>query len=108
MSYRVIPLDQFKKDAKKLAKRYSKLKDDLKKLSIELQADPKCGKHIGSDLYKVRVANSSVPTGKSGGFRVIYYILDTDAIYLLTIYSKSDMQNIDETKLLEILRSIHP
>ncbi len=53
-------------------------------------------------LYKVRVANRDAQRGKNGGYRVIYYIQTENRIILLTIYSKSDQNDIG----IEDLRSI--
>lgn len=61
-------------------KRYTKILDDIDKATIELQA----GNFIGDKLegipfpantavYKVRLPNSSINVGKSGGFRLLYY-----------------------------------
>jgi hypothetical protein len=54
-------------------------------------------------LFELCLANSSVPTGKNGGFRVIYFLRKEEKIYLLTIYSKSDLENLDEKKLIDII-----
>lgn len=59
---------------------------------------------LGNDCYKMRLPNSSIPTGKSGGFRVIYYKKVEETIYLLTIYSKSDIESIDDEQLEKILK----
>ncbi len=73
-----------------------------------LKEDPKAGIELGKNCYKIRLANSSVPTGKSGGFRVIYYFLDKDEhIYLMAMYSKSELENFSEEKIIEILMSNH-
>jgi len=97
-------LDNFTKEVKKLVKRYKKLGDDLKILQKELLLNPQSGISLGNNCYKIRIANSSIPTGKSGGFRVIYYYLDENGIiYLISIYSKSDLENISDEKILEIL-----
>ncbi len=53
----------------------------------------------------MRVANSSIPTGKSGGFRVIYYFVDKDEnIFLMTLFSKTQKENISDSELLELLK----
>jgi len=84
-----------------LAKKYKKIKEDLKNLSEELKNDPKVGIPLGEYLYKIRVANPSTSTGKRGGFRVIYYYLDTkNNIYLIT-----EQQNINEAELYNILKN---
>ena len=57
--------------------------------------------------YKIRIPNSSVPTGKSGGFRVItYFINEIGNVYLLTIYSKSDQENIPDSKIVDLIKSV--
>ncbi len=61
---------------------------------------------MGSNLYKIRVKNSDIG-GKSGGYRVIYYTrLANNRIYLLTIFSKTQKENIDVKKLKPIIDEI--
>ncbi len=105
MNLKIIVLDNFAKEVKKLAKRYKQIASDLKELKALLLEDAKSGVHLGGRCYKIRLANSSIPTGKSGGFRVIYYYLDEqNNIYLMSIYAKSDLENISEEKIIEILK----
>lgn len=104
MNLKITSLESFAKDIKKLFKKYKLITNDLKKLQEELLENPKAGVNLGNNCYKIRLANSSVPTGKSGGFRVIYYYLDEENnIYLMSIYSKSDLENISNEKLSDIL-----
>ena len=106
MNLKIISLESFGRDVKRLYKKYKKLPKDLKELQSLLQEDPRSGIELGNGCYKIRWANSSVPTGKSGGFRVIYYYLDEDNhLYLMAMYSKSELENIKEEKLIEILKS---
>lgn len=63
-----------------------------------------------ADLYKVRLAVESKGGGKSGGFRVITYLVNqtnggTD-IYLITIYDKSEESSIDKNQLVNLLKEI--
>lgn len=105
MNLNIISLESFKRDVKKLLKRYKQIANDLRTLQQELEQNPKAGIELGSHCYKIRVANSSVPTGKSGGFRIIYYYLDKkNNIYLMAIYSKNELSNISESKILTILK----
>ena len=97
------PLNCFVKDIKKLKKRYKNISDDLKVLQNKLLQNPQSGIKLSNNCYKIRVANSSVPTGKSGGFRVIYFLRTQEKIYLLEIYSRSDLENIEDKRLIEIL-----
>ena len=66
------------------------------------------GNSYGSNIYKVRLADESKGKGKSGGFRVITYVIEENAestdIYLITIYDKSEESSIDKDDILEILR----
>ncbi len=103
MSLTILPTPEFKKSVKKLFKRYKQIAQDLTQLEHELQDNPHAGIDIGHHCFKLRLANSSVPTGKSGGFRVIYFLRKEEKVYLLAIYSKSDFENLEEKKLLEII-----
>ncbi len=103
MSLKIISLKSFEKDVKRLYKKYSKLPNDLRTLEEILTQNPKAGILISNGLYKLRLKNSSTTSGKSGDFRVIYCYLDEDEnLYLMKIYSKSEIENINEDRLLEI------
>ena len=58
-------------------------------------------------LTKLRVAIKSKGTGKSGGARVITYIVTEDKeVYLLTIYDKAELETIGDKTLHKIIQSI--
>ncbi len=103
MSYKIKTIPQFEKDVKRLKKRFPKIKNDLTTLVNELYENPTIGTCLGDNIYKIRVANSSVPTGKSGGFRVITYYVEDEVLYLVNMYSKSSKENILKEKLKEII-----
>ena len=42
--------------------------------------------------------------GKSGDYRIIYYLQTTSDVLLVTIYSNSDQSDIDTVELLRIIR----
>ncbi|EJF06398.1 hypothetical protein ThvES_00015410 [Thiovulum sp. ES] len=65
MNYRVLTTPRFKKEVKKLSKKFKKIKDDILVLVQEIQKNLKSGVSLGNGAYKVRVPNSSIPTGKS-------------------------------------------
>lgn len=105
MSLTIRPLEPFKKEVQKLYRRYKNISNDLNKLQEELVLNPKIGTELGNRCYKIRLANSSIPTGKRSGFRVVYYYIDQKGvIYLMSIYSKSDMENISDEKIMQILK----
>ncbi|MEX0268338.1 hypothetical protein AB3R30_04285 [Leptolyngbyaceae cyanobacterium UHCC 1019] len=51
-------------------------------------------------VFKVRLKNSNIQKGKSGGYRVMYYVKTADRIILATIYAKSDRADVD-TEVIE-------
>ena len=58
---------------------------------------------LGYDVYKVRLKNPSAKRGKRGGFRAIYYIKTAQFIILLTIYSKSQQEDISVERIRRII-----
>jgi mRNA-degrading endonuclease RelE of RelBE toxin-antitoxin system len=107
MSFSVIPSDRFKKEAKKLSKKYGSLKEELAHLNDILSNTPETGTPLGNDTYKIRLAIKSKGKGKSGGGRVITYVVkDNKEVYLLTIYDKSEFENIDDKTLKNIIQSL--
>ena len=106
MNYNVFALDEFKKNTKKLSKKYKKIKVDILELVNQLESDPhNIGIHLFNNCYKIRIPNSSIPTGKSGGFRVIIYYQVEDNIVLISIYSKTQKDNISDEDIEDILKN---
>jgi len=107
MPCNILTIPEFDKNTKKLSKRYKNIKQDLARLITSLKENPTSGTFLLNNCYKIRLANSSIPTGKSKGFRVITYYLDNfNNLYLLTIYSKSDQDSIPDSQILELLKQI--
>jgi len=107
MSYKVDTIAPFRKEAKKLIKKYPSLKNELAELGSQLSNDPTAGTALGNNCYKIRLAIASKGKGKSGGARVIthFYVSD-ETVFLLSIYDKSDKENISDKELLELLKKI--
>jgi mRNA-degrading endonuclease RelE of RelBE toxin-antitoxin system len=107
-SNRVFVTDEFKRSARALEKRYRSLRLDLQSLIEKLQSGEFPGDQISGTsytVYKVRVKNSTIRKGKSGGYRVIYQILSPDAVVLLCLYSKSDQDDVPAADLLSIIEN---
>lgn len=105
MNLKIVKLDPFVHSVKRLYKKYKKLPQDLEELLIELNNNPKVGIDLGNHCYKMRLANSSIPTGKSGGFRVVYYYYNgKDELFLVTMFSKRDMESISDKKIRELTK----
>ena len=50
---------------------------------------------IDAEVFKVRVRNSDTNRGKSGGYRVIYWLKLPQCVVILDIYSKSDRDDVE-------------
>jgi mRNA-degrading endonuclease RelE of RelBE toxin-antitoxin system len=101
--------DKFRKDIKKLRKRYDSIEKDVQPLIEQLEAGEIPGDRIVENnypVYKVRVRNSDTRRGKSSGYRVVYYTMTPEAILLTTIYSKSDRQKISNKEVEDIIISL--
>jgi hypothetical protein len=105
MSFNVIVTSGFKKHAKSIGKKHLTLKSDIEALISSLEEGPIQGEPLGKDCYKVRMAITSKAKGKSGGSRVItcVKVLDQD-VYLLSIYDKSEKENISDKELDGMLK----
>jgi len=99
----------FLKKAKRLLKKYHTLQKSLVELENALILNPKMGISYGSNIYKIRLADESKGKGKSGGFRVITYVIEETSeatdIYLITIFDKSEEASIDKDDIKEILKA---
>ena len=104
MSFNIIASDNFKKEAKRLTKKYRSLKTELEILGHELSEKPTLGTPLGNDVYKIRLAVSSKGKGKSGGARVISYVqLDDETVLLLSIYNKGENESISDKEIQKLL-----
>lgn len=76
-------------------------------LNDTLAANPETGTPLGNETNKIRIAIRNKGKGKSGGSRVITYLVkDNNEIYLLTIYDKSEFDSIDDKTLKTIIQSL--
>jgi len=104
---KVRTLVEFKRDLKRLRKKYPSLVGELRELEDELRQNPTMGTPIGGSCYKIRLAIASKGKGKSGGARVItYYYVCGKTVYLLSIYDKAEQENISEERIAELLLGI--
>lgn len=115
-------LPEFKKDFKKLSKRFSTLKEDLqvfieKQLNLfhKLSIDNKGVFQISGlpvnypKIYKARkfACKSLKGKGVFSGIRVIYaYYEKEDVVEFIEIYYKGDKENEDKKRILRYYRKI--
>ena len=85
---------RFLKDAKRLKekKNFRKIADDINGIEESLKTGKDQGSLIpglsGLQIFKIRQRNSSTNTGKSGGFRIIYYQMPENNIELIASFPK--------------------
>jgi mRNA-degrading endonuclease RelE of RelBE toxin-antitoxin system len=105
MSYSVKTIPHFDKEIKIIAKKHKGIKSDIAKLIDDLEKDPTMGTYLGRNVYKIRLAISGTNKGKSGGARVITYIVVLSKIvYLSEIYLKSEHDTIDADLIVQRLK----
>lgn len=97
---------EFQQKLKKLAKKYRQIRKDLNPVLERLIQGETLGEQIsgvGYTVMKLRIKNSDIQKGKSGGYRLIYWLELSDSVVLLDIYSKSDQSNIEVSEIREII-----
>ena len=107
MSYKVEATENFKKEAKKLIKKYKSLKGEIAQLGGQLTENPTLGIALGKNCYKIRLAIESKGKGKSGGARVITHVyVKGETVFLLSIYSKGDKDDISDAEIDALLEQL--
>ena len=107
MSFEVIAIHEFQKDLKKLIKKYPSLKEEILHLGVSLAENPTQGTSIGKDCFKIRFRIKSKGKGKSSGARIITHVyFSGNTIFLLSIYDKSENENISDERIKELLNSL--
>ena len=103
---RVETAPEFEISAKRLERRYRLVHQDVERLTDELEAgvrpqDRRLPNIGAPHVYKARLCNTSARRGASGGFRVVYRVMD-DTILLLLIWSKSQISDIPDSEISRI------
>ena len=107
MSYNVEATDFFKRQLKRLVKKFPSLKSEFRDIVHALEENPEQGTPIGKNCYKIHLAIASTGKGKSGGARVITHVyVVRKTVYLLSIYDKSEQENIPSDMLKILLRQL--
>lgn len=110
MSYEVVFTDTFKDCVKHLKKRYPSVADDVKQAIHVLMGSPAVGNVIpnSNGVRKLRLRNSSVNKGKSGGFRLFYFVKDEPraTLWFLLLISKNEQEDVEPELLRKALRQV--
>lgn len=106
-------LDEFKRDLKKLLKKYQTLEDDLKVVKRDLADEPGAqppfsyrieGLGIETCVIKVRkiACRSLKGKGVNSGFRLVYaYFPEEERIVLIELYYKGDKEVENRDRILK-------
>ncbi|MDE5949169.1 MAG: type II toxin-antitoxin system RelE/ParE family toxin [Prevotella sp.] len=110
MRYEIELGRQFKKNFKRLIKKYKSIDKDLENLIEQLENNPYTGTDLGGGVRKIRMAISDKAKGKSHGARIITYTVTVDetsgTVTLLTIYDKEDLETITAREIAMLLNEI--
>ena len=102
--------EEFLREAKRLAKRYHSLADDINALQFELMENPETGVSLGGGKRKIRLGVKSKGGGKRGGLRVITLnvVIETNdtCVNLLTIYDKKEIPNVSDKYIDQIIKNL--
>ena len=97
---------EFKRNLRQLAKKYRHIKPDLQPILDELANGRKPGDQVPQvrfEVFKVRAKNSDALKGKSGGYRLIYYVKNQSEVVLVTVYSKTEQTDIAAERIRQII-----
>jgi mRNA-degrading endonuclease RelE of RelBE toxin-antitoxin system len=99
---------EYKRNLRKLSKKYRQIRSDVQPILEQLQGGNFIGDRIsgmGEEyvILKLRIKNSNIQKGKSAGYRLIYQVESPTSVLLLTIYSKSDQEDISYNEIRSIL-----
>lgn len=102
---------EFKRAVKDLGKRYPNIRLDLETVLKEIERGVFVGDRVSGVgqsyfILKLRVKNRDIKKGKRAGYRLIYRVDSPHRVLLLTLYSKSDREDISAEEILQLLKSV--
>jgi mRNA-degrading endonuclease RelE of RelBE toxin-antitoxin system len=93
MNFKIESIPPFSRQLKRLVKKYPSIGEDLAELGNNLSENPIQGSFLGKGK------------GKSAGARIITCVrIVNETVTLLTIFDKSDKENISDKELKNLLR----
>lgn len=112
MNVEIVISDNFRREAKKYLKKFRSLKEELTAFQESLLINPKQGVRITESVFKVRLSSKSKGKGKSGGFRIITYVVEViedennhlqTVVTLLSIYDKSEISTLSDSEIKALI-----
>ncbi len=104
MHYRFLFTNWFNRNLKKLSRHNPHLRIDFEAFLSTLDAEfhpiiPQTG---GAHKARMKITGG----GKRGGYRVIYYFVDEDTVWLITIYDKVKKEKLSSSEQLRMRRLV--
>lgn len=111
MKNKIVTSPLFDKRFKRFKKKFPSLENELTEFVNLIDENPKSGVLITDNVYKIRLASSDKNSGKSGGFRIITYIVEEVSasqfeINLLIIYDKSEESSFDKNEIKKLIKQL--
>ena len=102
------------KKVKRFYKKFPSLKQELIDFNEQIITNPEVGTlittHLNNNVYKIRLGSKSKGKGKSGGFRIITYLVNETEkgteINLITIYDKSEESCLNKSQIIKLLKEL--
>lgn len=99
-------LPRFETRLEALEKKFRNAIDQAEKFTKRLERGERPGvvvPGVGAAVYRATLRNPAVRGGAPKGYRIVYYVITRDRIYLLTIYSKSQQRDISVAELKQLV-----
>ncbi len=101
---------EFKRQFKRLAKKYHSLRDDIDVWRKDIIANPLIGDDLGNGVRKIRMAIADKGKGKRGGARILTLNVkvseDGMNVTLLTIYDKGEISNVKDEFIEFLIKNL--
>jgi mRNA-degrading endonuclease RelE of RelBE toxin-antitoxin system len=107
MRYRFVFTQWFERNLRHLNRHNPRLRRDLTEFlqGLNAEANPIIAGTGGARKARMKVSGR----GKSGGYRVIYYLFTEDRVWLLTVYDKvqkEDLSAAEEKRIHQLIQAI--
>ena len=110
MEVNIVLGPEFKRQFKRLTKKYHSLRNDIDAWRKELLKDPFIGDDLGGGVRKIRMSIADKGKGKSGGARIltlnVWVSEDGLDVILLTIYDKGEISNVKDEFIEFLIKNV--
>ena len=102
--------DEFKRQFKRLAKKYHSLASDYDAWLEDIYENPFIGDDLGGGVRKIRMAIADKGKGRSGAARIltlnVKVSVDGLNVTLLTIYDKGEISNVKDEFIEFLIKNL--